>query len=290
MLFGVLFHSNSVTVEVKGGAKIYITLPDGTEEVYILEEGIPDMYIKNVLLGTKYVYWTGHLTVKCQKTGYMAQMIYGYKDNKNTVNGIIWNENDKQEEKKEAKPEKSSGWASRWARATVNAAKSTAKFSTGWIYDYEGEDGWLNNLKMPFDPEIVQARFGGVCGDSIYVYPGRLRRKDEPVDPNPERYEIVNAKNVHSEECSVYPAPSDLEENSSIAIWRPVGEALVSGDLEKADIAKTEVEEKQRDIRKQRETNFVPKYFVVDSEDGWEFWRIIDKKWYENDCSKLFVQ
>ena len=29
MLFGVLFHSNSVTVEIKGGAKIYLTLPDG---------------------------------------------------------------------------------------------------------------------------------------------------------------------------------------------------------------------------------------------------------------------
>lgn len=289
MLFGVLFHSNSVTVEVKGGVKVYLTLPDGTEEVYILEEGIPDMYIKNVLLGTKYVYWTGHLTVKCQSTGYMAQMIYGYKDNKNTVNGIIWNVNDKVE-KKEAKAEKSSGWASRWARATVNAAKSTAKFSTGWIYDYEGEDGWINNLKLPFEPEAVQARFGGVCGEAIYVIPGKLRRKDEPADPNDgERYEIVNARTVHSEECSVYPAPEDLEENSSISIWRPVGEALVSGDMEKADIEKTEVEETQREIRKKRETDFVPKYFAVNSDDGWDFWTITDKKWYESDSSKLFV-
>merc|ERR1712137_1250841 len=55
MLFGVLFHSNSVTVEIKGGAKIYLTLPDGTEEKYLLEEGIPDMFIKNVLLGTKMI-------------------------------------------------------------------------------------------------------------------------------------------------------------------------------------------------------------------------------------------
>merc|ERR1712137_657787 len=250
--------SNSVTVEVKGGVKVYFTLPDGTEEVYLLEEGIPDMYIKNVLLGTKYVYWTGQLTCKCPSTGYMAQMVYGFKDNKNTVNGIIWNANDKSDKKEQVKVEKSPGWASRWARATVNAAKSTAKFTTGWIYDYEGEDAWLNNLKLPFDPEVVQARFGGIVGAEINVYPGGLRRKDEPINPDPEKYLLVDARHVHSEECSVYPSPDNLEPNSSIAIWREVGEALVKGDMEKADTAKTEVEEKQREIRKQRETEFVP--------------------------------
>jgi len=290
MLFGVLFHSNSVTVEVKGGVKVYFTLPDGTEEVYLLEEGIPDMYIKNVLLGTKYVYWTGQLTCKCPSTGYMAQMVYGFKDNKNTVNGIIWNANDKSDKKEQVKVEKSPGWASRWARATVNAAKSTAKFTTGWIYDYEGEDAWLNNLKLPFDPEVVQARFGGIVGAEINVYPGGLRRKDEPINPDPEKYLLVDARHVHSEECSVYPSPDNLEPNSSIAIWREVGEALVKGDMEKADTAKTEVEEKQREIRKQRETEFVPRYFSIGSEDGWEFWSVKDTKWYENDSCNLFVK
>lgn len=290
MLFGVLFHSNSVTVEIKGGIKVYLTLPDGSEEVYLLEEGIPDMFIKNVLLGTKYVYWTGHLTVKCPSTGYMAQMVYGFKDNKNTVNGIIWNANDKVEKKEPPKPEKSPGWASRWAKATVSAAKATAKFSTGWIYDYEGEDAWLNNLKLPFEPELVQARFGGVCGDENYVYPGPLRKKDEPVDPNPEKYLLVNARQVHSEECSVYPSPDKLQPNSSIAIWRPVGEALVAGDIEQADIKKTEVEEEQRAIRKNREEEFVPEYFELDSDDGWEFWHIKDRKWYETDSFGLCAE
>merc|ERR1711934_12985 len=288
MNFGVLFHSNSVTVEVKGGLKIYLTLEDGSEEVYLLEEGIPDMYIKNVLLGTKYVSWTGQLTVKCPTTGFMAQMVYGFKDGKNSVNGIIWNANDKVE-KKPVKAEKSPGWASRWAKATVAAAKTTAKFSTGWIYDYEGEDAWLNNLKLPFEPEAVQARFGGICGSENYVYPGPLPKKDDPPNTNPEKYLLVNAREVHSEECSTYPAPEDLQENSSIAIWRSVGEALVAGDLEKADIAKTKVEEEQREIRKTREEEFVPVYFTQNSTDGWDFWAVIDKTWYENDSSKLFV-
>jgi len=53
-----------------------------------------------------------------------------------------------------------------------------------------------------------------------------------------KKYLLVNATNVKSEECSVYPEPDKLAPNSSIAVWREVGEALVSGDLETADIKK----------------------------------------------------
>jgi len=265
MLFGVLFHSNSVTVEIKGGAKIYLTLPDGTEEKYLLEEGIPDMFIKNVLLGTKYVYWTGQLTVKCMTTGYRAQMIYTFNSGKNSVKGIIWNENDSQPKKEEPKQEKS-GWASRWAKGAMNAAKATAKFSTGWIYDYEGEDAWLNNLKLPYNPETVQAKFEGICGSEIYVYPGPIPKKGEEKPANPERYVLINSREVKSEECNVYPAPEDLDEKASIKVWRETGEAIVAGDLETADIKKTEVEDAQRERRK-NDTSYKPIYFSPNNDD-----------------------
>lgn len=283
MNFGVLFHTNSVTVEVKGGAKITLTLPDGSEELYLLEEGIPNMLIKNVLLGTKYVFWTGDLTCLCHQTGYMAQMICGYKDGKNTVNGIIWNANDKVE-KKEQKEQKS-GWASRWAKGAMSAAKNTAKFTTSWAYDYEGEDAWLNNLKLPFEPELVQSRFSGIIGSEVYMFPNGLRKKQDTGEE--EKYLLVNATNVKSEECSVYPEPDKLAPNSSIAVWREVGEALVSGDLETADIKKTEVEEEQREKRKQG-VEYTPVYYVHNT-DHWDFWKLKNPHWYEDDDCGLYV-
>jgi len=286
MLFGVVFHSNSVTVEIKGGLKIYLTLEDGTEELYLLEEGIPDMYLKNVLLGTKYVFWTVQLTVKCPSTGFRTNLVYGFKDGKNTVNGLIWNENE-MGEPKGAKEEKSAGWASRWAKATVNAAKATAKFSTGWIYDYEGEDAWMNTLKLPFNPATVKARFGGVCGQEIYVYPGALPLKGETKE-YPNKYVLINSKDVTSQECDVYPAPEDLEEHSSIKVWRAMGEAIVNGDMEKADIEKTKVEEAQRDRRKEG-TSYAPVFFEEENKHGWDFWAIKDPQWFKNDRSNLYV-
>ena len=289
MLFGVVFHSNSVTVEIKGGLKIYLTLPDGTQEMYLLEEGIPDMFLKNVLLGTKYVYWTGQLTVKCPSTGYRAQMVFGFNAGKNTVNGLIWNENE-MEEVQDTKAEEApkGGWASRWARGAVNAAKATAKFSTGWIYDYEGEDAWLNNLKLPFNPATVSAKFHGTCGREIWVFPGPLPKKDE-VKEYADKYVLINGKEVASQECDIYPTEENLEEHSSIRVWRATGAAIVAGDVETADIEKTKVEEAQRERRKEGKS-FAPVYFEEENKDGWPFWSILDPQWFVNDKCQLYVK
>ena len=294
MNFGVVFHQNSVTVETKGGLKVYLELKDGTKETYLMEAGVPSMFIKNVLLGTKYVYWTGNHCIN-SSNGWRAQMVFGFKDGKNTINGVIWNENEskgKKKEAKEEKEEKSGGWASRWTRSAVNAAKSTAKFTTGWLYDSEGEDGWITTSKIEFNPEDIDSRFYGVGGGETWIHPGPFKNKEEKAKkdaPPEDRYLLLNAKDLYSNECNEY--PSILEENSSITVWRGVGEAIVSGDMETADIKKTEVEEKQRLLRTTRKENgeeFVPAYFHLDDSDGWSFWTINDGHWYREDQSQIY--
>jgi len=100
---------------------------------------------------------------------------------------------------------------------------------------------------------------------------------------------ICNAKELIPNECNEY--PDLIEELSSVNVWRGVGEAIVNGDMEAADIRKTEVEEKQRILRQQRSENgeeFVPKYFhIEDPSDGWPFWTINNKDWFLDDPSQI---
>jgi len=295
MNFGVLFHSNSVTVETKGGLKVTLKLPDGSEEHYLMEAGIPDMLIKNVLLGTKYVYWTGSLYVKCPETGYQAQMAFGYKDNKNTVNGCIWTDNDGDKKSGEKKSKEKVSWG-KWAKGAV---KSTAKFTGSWLgYSQDDQDSWVQTIEPLFDPNNISARFSGVGGTDCFVYPGPFVQIDPKTEkPKPlaerEKYLLVNPKNLPAKECDVYPDEDKLQPNSSLNVWKAVGEAIVNDQMEQADIAKTEVEERQRDKRKERETNneqFVPTYFHEDDSDGWPFWAINNRTWYVDDPCGLYVE
>lgn len=240
MNFGVLFHSNSVTVGTKGGIKLKVRLPDGNEEVYLIEAGVPDMLIKNVILGTKYVYWTGDLHIK-SSSGIQAQMVFGYKDNKNTINGVIWRESSGEKKKEEAKKEKSSGWATRWAKGAVNAAKSTAKLATGWVYTYsEDEESWLQSMEPQFDPNNILARFSGVGGSEIWLYPGEFVQIDPSTQkPKPlaerERTLLVDPRQLKTCEITTFPDWDKLEENSSIKVWKEVGDAIIEDNVELAD-------------------------------------------------------
>lgn len=88
-IFDVTFHGNSVTVKTLGGLRLSLTLADGSIEVYTLPKGVPDMLIQNVIMGTKYVCWTGAMDFACESTNLRADLHFSYKSGDNIINGSI---------------------------------------------------------------------------------------------------------------------------------------------------------------------------------------------------------
>eukprot|EP00027_Filamoeba_sp_ATCC50430_P009187 CAMPEP_0168561338 /NCGR_PEP_ID=MMETSP0413-20121227/11542_1 /TAXON_ID=136452 /ORGANISM="Filamoeba nolandi, Strain NC-AS-23-1" /LENGTH=767 /DNA_ID=CAMNT_0008592703 /DNA_START=91 /DNA_END=2394 /DNA_ORIENTATION=- len=84
--FGVRFGGNYVSIVTDGAA--YITC-DKYGEQYELPRRTPDMVIKNVVWGTKRIYWSGELSISCAKTGYFANLAFKESGNDNVVNGTI---------------------------------------------------------------------------------------------------------------------------------------------------------------------------------------------------------
>jgi hypothetical protein len=284
MNFGVMFHTNSVTVGTKGGLKVRLTLPDGTEELYLLEEGVPDMLIKNVIFGTKYVYWTGSLHVNCPSTGFHAQLGFGYEDSENVLNGVIWNEHDVAAA---AKPKEKVSWG-KWARG---ALKTTAKYTHLISADHD-ENTWMQSITPLFDLNNIIAKVHGICGHAAYVYPlASLQDPSVPRDKR-ERYLLTDPKQVRFQESYQYPTADRLAPNASLRVWHDVGAAIVADDMESADEAKSAVEVAQREVRATKAAEGLAHeavYFAVDSTDGWEFWSCIKPKWFIDDDSCIYV-
>jgi len=64
-------------------------------------------------------------------------------------------------------------------------------------------------------------------------------------------------------------------------VWSELSEAILSKDWEKAKVAKKSIEERQRELRRERESkgeNWVPKHFS--KEEGWNCSPI--EKWVPN--------
>jgi len=89
--FSTSFHGNSVTAKPVGPAFIEMN-----NQKYVINKTMPDMMIRNVILGTRRHAWEGEVTIICQETGLKAQLNY-YEEGwycVNTVNGFISNVED----------------------------------------------------------------------------------------------------------------------------------------------------------------------------------------------------
>jgi len=72
-LFETKFHGNSASVTVQKPFKIELAK---WEEEYVSNKAFPDMWVKNVILGTKRIVWEGELIITCAKTGLRAVLVY----------------------------------------------------------------------------------------------------------------------------------------------------------------------------------------------------------------------
>jgi len=69
--FHTKFHGNSSSVNIQGGSTIDLGL---FGEQYIFDKPTPDLWVKNMILGTKREPWDGEIVVSCAKTGLKAKI------------------------------------------------------------------------------------------------------------------------------------------------------------------------------------------------------------------------
>jgi len=84
LIFRVSFGSNYVSVNTSGYEKIYLE-----NETYEISKCIPDMVIRNVVWGKKYIMWIGDIEIQCPDTGYIAKIELSEKNKENMFNGTI---------------------------------------------------------------------------------------------------------------------------------------------------------------------------------------------------------
>jgi len=86
LIFKVSFGSNYVSVTTSGFERIQFS-----NETYHISKCIPDMVIKNVVWGKKYLMWIGDIEINCPDTGYMAHFELSEKNKKNLFTGYVKN-------------------------------------------------------------------------------------------------------------------------------------------------------------------------------------------------------
>lgn len=69
--FSIEFYGNSVGVKGEGSAKVELQKHG---ERYLFSSALPNLTIKNVLIGSKRIAWEGDLTIECPESGYKATM------------------------------------------------------------------------------------------------------------------------------------------------------------------------------------------------------------------------
>jgi hypothetical protein len=84
LVFRVSFGSNYVSVNTSGYEKIVFE-----NETYTSTKSIPDLVIRNVVWGKKYLMWIGGMRIDCEESGYYADIEYSEKSKNNIFSGTL---------------------------------------------------------------------------------------------------------------------------------------------------------------------------------------------------------
>jgi len=90
--FMVQFNRNSVLVTCTGSVNITM----GKEE-FFLQKAMPDLMIRNVILGSKLVSWEGGLTVECKQLNMSGKFDLSTKGRTNVAKGGVYSNNEQKD-------------------------------------------------------------------------------------------------------------------------------------------------------------------------------------------------
>jgi len=84
--FGVTFGGNKVSIITNGAGTIRL---EKLNETYEMPKKIPDMSVRQLILGTKRIFWEGNLTVTCKESGLVSFLNFMKSGNDNVVKVTI---------------------------------------------------------------------------------------------------------------------------------------------------------------------------------------------------------
>eukprot|EP01089_Gocevia_fonbrunei_P009279 TRINITY_DN2140_c0_g1_i1.p1 TRINITY_DN2140_c0_g1~~TRINITY_DN2140_c0_g1_i1.p1 ORF type:complete len:398 (-),score=90.13 TRINITY_DN2140_c0_g1_i1:38-1231(-) len=225
--FQVQFNRNSVTIANNGTVHLRVG-----KETYTFAKAMPDMLVKNVILGTKLVVWDGKLTLECKETGLTGDFELFTKDRTNLVKGKLFTKDEEKE--------------------PIAHLEGKCGGPTHW---------WYNSKHPSLDKDLDKK--------AAKEEKKRLEKHRILVDEPEKRTAIVPTY------------PTDLEENCSVLIWKPVRECIIPNKMDEGDIEKQKIEDRQRGKVREREEkgeSWEPEFFVEDGNTN--SWKIKDEKWY----------
>eukprot|EP01130_Rhizamoeba_saxonica_P005751 TRINITY_DN2281_c0_g1_i1.p1 TRINITY_DN2281_c0_g1~~TRINITY_DN2281_c0_g1_i1.p1 ORF type:complete len:376 (-),score=104.95 TRINITY_DN2281_c0_g1_i1:109-1236(-) len=82
--FKVTFGKNCANVVTAGPATIRTR-----SDTYIMDQVVPNMVIRNVVWGKKYIMWEGKVSIRCPESGYSVNIAVKEKKKKNVIKGEI---------------------------------------------------------------------------------------------------------------------------------------------------------------------------------------------------------
>eukprot|EP01114_Cavostelium_apophysatum_P001644 TRINITY_DN11443_c0_g1_i1.p1 TRINITY_DN11443_c0_g1~~TRINITY_DN11443_c0_g1_i1.p1 ORF type:complete len:370 (-),score=81.26 TRINITY_DN11443_c0_g1_i1:97-1206(-) len=85
--FGVRYGTNSLGIPITGGGEINCRR---LNETYIIPKLLPNMAVKNLIFGSKKIYWEGDLTVSCPQSGVTAEIHFSRSGDHSAVKGNIF--------------------------------------------------------------------------------------------------------------------------------------------------------------------------------------------------------
>eukprot|EP01090_Pellita_catalonica_P021081 TRINITY_DN77_c0_g1_i1.p1 TRINITY_DN77_c0_g1~~TRINITY_DN77_c0_g1_i1.p1 ORF type:complete len:413 (+),score=74.55 TRINITY_DN77_c0_g1_i1:110-1348(+) len=232
--FEIQFNRNSVSVTNNGP----ITLKCGDEE-YILKKAMPDLMIRNVILGSKLVSWEGGLTIECKQTGCSGKFDLTTKSRTNHAKGGVY----------------------------------TPESADEPLIIVEGKCGGPATYHFnPKHPKYAK-EIEGMGRKEKNAFKKKLEEKQVLAGEPGTREEIIPA----------YPPTSKQSENSSYRTWETVRKCILDNDMDNGDLAKQEIEKKQRSLLaalKEKGEKYKPHFFSWDEET--QRWFVPNAKWYKD--------
>jgi len=84
--FAVKFNGNSLTISTKGFTEIHV---EEFDEIYEFDKPLPDMFVLNVVWGTRRTAWDGKAKIFCKKSNLSCEIDFTEKK-PNSVSGVIF--------------------------------------------------------------------------------------------------------------------------------------------------------------------------------------------------------
>ncbi|EGC29631.1 hypothetical protein DICPUDRAFT_42591, partial [Dictyostelium purpureum] len=244
--FSAKFHMNSVSVVTTGAVKIVVPVIVGDKvikETYIVDKGLPDALVKNVIFGTRSINWTDSVDIMCKDTNTSATIHF---DKNEHVKGDIYVYNTDLEAEEHKASMK--GYLSDIVNIDYLESKSEEASSASSKKDKKKEkkEKKSKHHKHTSDPT-----------DTI----------------------LIDTKILEANK-TLYPKLTD--HLTSLGTWKEVTKHIVEGDMPGADHAKKEIEDEQRKRlhATKEEEKKERKYFKFNDEtEIWEFmgWDVVNK-------------